>query len=68
MRKTKATFKVTGAHIDGKAAGTLVIEPPGPRGEILTTYRPKGGREYTLLLSEVCEMIAWRAVKKEGNK
>ncbi len=68
MRKTNATFSVTGVHIDGKTEGTLTVEAPRA-GITLVSYRPWGSRkEYTLTIGEVAEMIAWRVAKKEAGR
>jgi len=67
-RVTDARFKVEGAHVDGTSRGTLRIEAPKASGVILVSYRPSHGREYTLTLPEVCEMIAWRTAKKEATR
>jgi hypothetical protein len=68
VRKSAAHFKVIGCHVDGRPDGTLTVEAPTPRGVVLVTYKPSRGRDYTLTLPEVCEMIAWRAVKKEVGR
>ncbi len=67
-RVTDAHFKVEGAHVDGKSRGTLTIEAPKASGAVLVSYRPTHGREYTLTLPEVAEMIAWRVAKKEAGR
>jgi len=67
-RSTDAHFKVDRCHVDGRDSGTLTIEAPKATGAVLVTYRPTRGREYTLTLPEVCEMIAWRVAKKEAGR
>lgn len=67
MRKRDARFKVTGCHVDGKSSGTLTIEAPKASGALLITYKPSRGRDYTMILQEVCEMICWRVAKKEAR-
>jgi hypothetical protein len=65
-RKSDAHFKVSGVHIGKESpCGTLTIEAPKASGAILVTYKPSYGRDYTLTLQEVCEMICWRVTKKE---
>lgn len=63
-RKTDASFKVKGAHVDGKSEGTLTIKAPTLSSTVFVTYRPKGSRrEYQLPLSMVAEIVASRAAK-----
>jgi hypothetical protein len=65
-RKTDSHFKVSGVHIGkGASHGSLTIEAPKASGAVLCTYKPAHGRDYTLTIQEVCEMVAWRVVKKE---
>jgi len=66
-RSTDARFKVANIHVDGQDHGTLTVEAPKASGAVLVTFRPSRGREYTLTIQEVCEMIAWRAAKKEAR-
>lgn len=64
MRSTDATFKVKGAHVDGKNEGTLTVHAPSMTGVVFVSYRPKGARrEYKLMLQQVVEIIASRAAK-----
>jgi len=61
-RKSNAKFPVTGVHIDGKTEGTLTVTTAGT-----VIYRPKHGRkEYVVLLSQVAEMVAWKAAKQDA--
>lgn len=62
-----ARFRVEGAHVDGTSRGTLTIEAPKASGAVLVTYRPTRGREYTVTLPEVAEMIAWRVARREAK-
>lgn len=65
MRKTDATFKVKGAHVDGKNEGTLIVQAPSMTGVVFVSYRPKGARrEYKVFLKDVAEMVASRAAKQ----
>lgn len=64
-RKTDASFKVKGAHVDGRNEGTFVIHIPTMTGVVFVTYRPKGARrEYQVRLQDACEMVASRAAKQ----
>ena len=68
MRKSAAHFKVTDCHVGGcQSHGTLTIEAPKASGVVLVTYKPSHGREFTLTLQEVAQMIAWRVSKKEAK-
>jgi hypothetical protein len=67
-RITDAHFKVTHTNkIDGKSTGTLTVEAPKASGIVLVSYRPSHGRNYTLTIQEVAEMICWRVSKKENK-
>ena len=68
MRKTDAHFRVSGTNkIDGKSSGRLTVEAPKASGVVLVSYRPSHGRNYTLTIQEVAEMICWRVSKKEAK-
>jgi hypothetical protein len=55
-----AHFKVKGLHLDGASEAKLTIN----RERGIAEVRPKGRRHvYRVRLSEVVEMIAWRAAK-----
>jgi hypothetical protein len=64
-RKTDASFRVKGCHLDGKSEGTFTVKAPTMTGVVFVTYRPKGSRrEYTVMLQKTCEMVAARAAKQ----
>jgi len=53
-------------HLDGKPKARITIEQGGS-GDGLVTVRPHHGREYTLPLSTVAEMVAWKVAKAEAS-
>lgn len=60
---SKASFKVDGLHLDGATEATVTIDREGHQ---LLTVRPKGRRRtYTMTLSDVAELVAYRAAKNE---
>jgi hypothetical protein len=60
---SNVTIRDIKVWIDGKDRATLTIN----RDRGWATVRPKGKRTvYRLLLPEVCELIAWRAARKQS--
>lgn len=55
--------KVEGVRIDGRTQAWLTIERKG----LVAVVRPfRSARKYILTLAEVCEIVAWKAAKRDA--
>jgi hypothetical protein len=68
-RQTDAHFRVTSTRpaFDTKREANITISPRADGG-FLFKVRPLHGREYTMALEDVAEIVVWRVVKTEAQE